>query len=81
MPTLNPSAASPLLLLMGVVASVAVHQLFLWFGRWRETLHPKVRNDGNYWEQIESYISQHSDAQFGRDGVVKDQLDSWRGRL
>ncbi len=48
----------------------------------------KVRNDGNYWEQIESYISQHSDAQFShsicpdcREGVVKDQLDSWRGRL
>ena len=48
----------------------------------------KVRNDGNYWEQIESYISQHSDAQFShsicpdcRAGVVKDQLDSWRGRL
>src|SRR5216684_976438 len=42
MPTLNPSAATPLLLLMGVVASVAVHQLFLWFGRRRETLHPWV---------------------------------------
>lgn len=48
----------------------------------------KVRNDGNYWEQIESYISQHSDAQFShsicpdcRDGVVKDQLASWRSRL
>ena len=42
MPTLNPSAATPLLLLMGVVASVAMHQLFLWLGRWRETLHPWV---------------------------------------
>src|SRR6266545_5058741 len=42
MPTLNPNAAAPLLLLMGVVASVAVHQLFLWFGRWREPLHPWV---------------------------------------
>jgi GAF domain-containing protein len=46
----------------------------------------KVRNDGNYWEQIESYISQHSEAQFShgicpdcREGVVKDQLESWRG--
>jgi hypothetical protein len=45
----------------------------------------KVRNDGNYWEQIESYVSQHSDAQFShgicpdcRDGVVKEQLESWR---
>jgi len=42
MPTFSPGAATPLLLLMGVVASVAVHQLFLWFGRWRETLHPWV---------------------------------------
>src|SRR5882724_1400552 len=42
MPTVSPGAATPLLLLMGVVASVAVHQLFLWFGRWRETLHPWV---------------------------------------
>jgi GAF domain-containing protein len=48
----------------------------------------KVRNDGNYWEQIETYVSEHSDAQFShgicpecRDGVVKDQLASWRGRL
>ena len=48
----------------------------------------KVRNDGNYWEQIETYVSEHSDAQFShgicpecRDGVVKDQLESWRGRL
>jgi GAF domain-containing protein len=48
----------------------------------------KVRNDGNYWEQIETYISEHSDAQFShsicpgcRDGVVKDQLESWRARL
>ncbi|HEX9747151.1 MAG TPA: GAF domain-containing protein [Methylomirabilota bacterium] len=42
MPTFNPSAATPLLLLMGVVASVGVHQLFLWVGRRRETLHPWV---------------------------------------
>jgi GAF domain-containing protein len=45
----------------------------------------KVRNDENYWEQIESYICQHSDAQFShsicpdcRDGVVKAELDQWR---
>ena len=31
MPTFNPGAATPLLLLMGVVASVAVHQILLWF--------------------------------------------------
>lgn len=42
MPFFNPSAATPLLLLMGVVASVGVHQLFLWFGRRREPLHPWV---------------------------------------
>ena len=48
----------------------------------------KVRNDGSCWEQIETYVSEHSDAQFShgicpecRDGVVKDQLESWRGRL
>jgi GAF domain-containing protein len=48
----------------------------------------KVRNDGNYWEQIETYVSQHSEAQFShgicpdcREGVVKDQLDRWRGSL
>ncbi|MEX2223744.1 MAG: GAF domain-containing protein [Candidatus Rokuibacteriota bacterium] len=48
----------------------------------------KVRNDENYWEQIESYICQHSDAQFShsicpecRDGVVKDELARWRGSL
>lgn len=47
----------------------------------------KVRNDENYWEQIESYICQHSDAQFShsicpecRDGVVRDELARWRER-
>lgn len=38
----NPSVATPLLLLMGVVATVGVHQAFLWFGRRREALHPWV---------------------------------------
>ncbi len=45
----------------------------------------KVRNDENYWEQIESYVAEHSHAQFShsicpdcRDGVVKDELDRWR---
>ncbi|HSL48099.1 MAG TPA: GAF domain-containing protein [Candidatus Deferrimicrobiaceae bacterium] len=45
----------------------------------------KVRNDENYWEQIETYICQHSDAQFShsicpecRDGVVKAELEQWR---
>jgi hypothetical protein len=48
----------------------------------------KVRNDGNYWEQIETYVSQHSEAQFShsicpdcREGVVKDELARWRGSL
>ena len=46
----------------------------------------KVRSDGNYWEQIESYVSEHSDAQFSHsicpechDGVRKE-LDRWRTR-
>lgn len=38
----NPSAATPQLLLMGVVATVAVHQVLLWLGRRREALHPWV---------------------------------------
>jgi hypothetical protein len=45
----------------------------------------KVRNDENYWEQIESYICQHSDAQFShgicpecREGVVQAELEQWR---
>jgi hypothetical protein len=45
----------------------------------------KVRNDGNDWEQIETCVSQHSEAQFShgicpdcRAGVVQDQLDRWR---
>jgi hypothetical protein len=51
---------------MGVVASLAVHHLFLWFGRRRETLHP--------------WVVSHSICPDCRDGVVKDQLESWRGR-
>ncbi len=42
----------------------------------------KVRNDENYWEQIERYVSERSHAQFShgicpdcRDGVVRDQLE------
>lgn len=31
----------------------------------------KVRNDGNYWEQVESYISEHSQVQFSH-GVCPD---------
>jgi hypothetical protein len=104
MPSLNPSAAIPLLLLMGGVASVGAHEAEGAARRAAERalaevealrgLLPmcpsckKVRNDGNYWEQIESYISQHSDAQFShricpecRDGVVRDQLAQWRERL
>jgi hypothetical protein len=47
----------------------------------------KVRNDGNNWERMEASVNERSDAQLShgicpecRDGVVKDQLDSWRGR-
>ena len=47
----------------------------------------KVRNDGNDWEQMETSVSERSDPQLShgicpacRDGVVKDQLESWRGR-
>jgi len=108
----NPSAATPLLLLMGVVATVGVHQAFLCNASLFEAegaarraaeqalaevkvlrgLLPicsyckKVRGDENYWEQIESYVSEHSDAQFShsicpecQDGVRKE-LDRWRTR-
>lgn len=41
----------------------------------------KVRNDGNYWEQVESYISKHSEAQFSHgicpdcyENIVKPEL-------
>lgn len=42
----------------------------------------KVRNDGNYWEQVESYISKHSEAQFSHgicpdcyENIVKPELE------
>ena len=34
----------------------------------------KIRNDKNYWEQIESYISQHSEALFSH-GICPDCAD------
>jgi GAF domain-containing protein len=47
----------------------------------------KVRSDENYWEQIESYISEHSEAQFSHsicpdchETVVKQELERWRSR-
>ncbi|HET7876660.1 MAG TPA: GAF domain-containing protein, partial [Methylomirabilota bacterium] len=46
----------------------------------------KIRNDGNYWEQIEHYISTHSEANFShgicpdcRQTVVVKQLEAWKG--
>jgi hypothetical protein len=45
----------------------------------------KIRNDRNYWEQIETYISQRSEAAFShsicpecRENVVAPQLAEWR---
>ena len=47
----------------------------------------KVRSDGTDWEQMETSVNERSDVQLShgicpecRDGVVKDQLESWRGR-
>lgn len=41
----------------------------------------KIRNDQNYWQQVESYVAEHSDAQFSHgicpecyDSVVKTEL-------
>jgi DNA-binding response OmpR family regulator len=47
----------------------------------------KIRNDRNYWQQVEGYISDHSDAQFSH-GIcpecytrfVQPELDRLRGR-
>lgn len=43
----------------------------------------RVRNDGDYWQQVESYISDHSDARFSHgicpdcyETAVRPQLDS-----
>jgi sigma-B regulation protein RsbU (phosphoserine phosphatase) len=43
----------------------------------------KVRNDGNYWQQVETYIMEHSAAQFSHgicpdcyDSVVKPELEA-----
>ena len=35
----------------------------------------RVRNDGDYWQQVESYISDHSDARFSH-GICPDCYDS-----
>jgi DNA-binding response OmpR family regulator len=45
----------------------------------------KIRDDRNYWQQVESYISEHSEAQFSHsicpdcyEGRVKPELDQIR---
>src|SRR5690606_8674043 len=42
----------------------------------------KIRNDGNYWERLESYLSAHTHAQFSHsicpdcyDSVVKQEIE------
>lgn len=47
----------------------------------------KIRNDHNYWEQVESYITEHSDAQFSHsicpgcyDAHAKPELEKSRQR-
>jgi len=42
----------------------------------------KIRNDQNYWQQVDGYISEHSEAQFThgicpdcRDQIVKPELE------
>lgn len=79
----NPSSATPLLLLMGVVATVGVHQVFLWFGRRREALHPwVVAWCANTLLVLLSHYLQtvaHSICPECHDGVRKE-LDRWRTR-
>jgi len=48
----------------------------------------KIRDDRNYWQQVESYISSHSDAQFSHgvcpdcyDRIVKPELDAFRKKV
>jgi DNA-binding response OmpR family regulator len=47
----------------------------------------RVRNDGDYWQQVESYISDHSDARFSHgicpdcfESVVRPQLQNLSGK-
>jgi CheY-like chemotaxis protein len=47
----------------------------------------KVRNDSNYWQQVESYISDHTEARFSHGicpdcmrTVVARQLEEWSAR-
>jgi CheY-like chemotaxis protein len=47
----------------------------------------KIRDDGNYWQQVESYISSHSEAQFSHgicpdchERVVKPELEAMCGK-
>jgi sigma-B regulation protein RsbU (phosphoserine phosphatase) len=48
----------------------------------------KIRDDRNYWQQVESYVSSHSDAQFSHgvcpdcyDRIVKPELDAFRKKI
>jgi len=46
----------------------------------------RIRDDQNYWQQVDTYIADHSEAQFThgicpecRDKIVKPELDRLRG--
>jgi len=48
----------------------------------------KVRDDKNYWQQVESYISAHSEAQFSHsicpdcfENVVRPEIENWERKL
>src|SRR5437588_3648157 len=48
----------------------------------------KIRDDRNYWQQVEAYVSSHSDAQFTHgvcpdcyERVVKPEMDAFRKKL
>ena len=38
----------------------------------------KIRDDGNYWQQLEQYISEHSDAHFSH-GICPTCFDEHHG--
>lgn len=48
----------------------------------------KIRNDQNYWQQVEGYISEHSEAEFSHgicpdcyDRFVKPDLEKWQSEM
>src|SRR5438105_4546344 len=48
----------------------------------------KIRDDQNYWQQVEAYISSHTDAQFSHgvcpdcyEGIVRPEIEAFRNKI